>query len=125
MPLIYTLVSLPAASQLPTTGAIGAGISHPASDHVFMNGQFVMALSGAAQLTVGESWANPFQGCQLNATAGHAGCYSVQFGSSPSLLLAKKIQSKNYTSQSVWYRYRKFRYRPVPVSNPKIPKEAY
>jgi hypothetical protein len=47
MPLLYMLVSLVAASQLPMSGGtIGADIFHPASDRVFMDSQLVVALSG-------------------------------------------------------------------------------
>jgi hypothetical protein len=47
MPLLCTLVSLLAASQLPTSGgAIGEGIFHPDSDGVFMGGRLFVALSG-------------------------------------------------------------------------------
>jgi hypothetical protein len=64
MPLPYTWVSLLVASQLPTSGgAIGAGIFHPASDRVFMDGWFMVALFRAAQLIVGKSLsACPFRG---------------------------------------------------------------
>jgi hypothetical protein len=84
MALLYTLVSLLAASRLPTSGgAIGAGIFRPASDIVFMDGRLVVALFMTARLTVGESLcASPFQGRQVNAMAGHAGCCSVQWESS-------------------------------------------
>jgi hypothetical protein len=45
MPLLYMLVSLLAASQLPMSGgAIGAGIFLLVSDHVFMDAWFMVAL---------------------------------------------------------------------------------
>jgi hypothetical protein len=81
MPLLCTLVSLLEASQLPTSGgAAGADIFHPASDHVFMNGRFVVALFGVAQSMFGGSLCtSPFLGRRVNATAGHAGyCFSMR-----------------------------------------------
>jgi hypothetical protein len=44
LPLLWTLVSLLVASQLPTSGAvIGEGVFHPASNRVFMDCRFVAA----------------------------------------------------------------------------------
>lgn len=93
MLLLYTLTWLLAPCQLQTSsGAIGAGIFHPASDLVFMNGWFIVTLFRAAQLLVSESLCSShFQRCQVNAMAGHAGCCSVHWESSHICVKVKMI----------------------------------
>jgi hypothetical protein len=52
-PLIYTLMSLLVASQLPTSGgAIGADIFRLAVDRVFMVGRFVVAAKFPTKILV-------------------------------------------------------------------------